>query len=83
VEAVLAKLVDLCSLLVNWVCADVLWDLRHHMSDKVLVLVACHTYRRVECRVEESNVGCRGQLFVNSFDDGQGTCVMAMLVSYG
>ena len=83
-EAVLAKLVGLCSLLVNGICSNMLWDLRCGMSDQVLVLFVCHTYRRVERRIEESNVGCCGQLFVNSFDNSQGTCVMAsMLVSHG
>jgi hypothetical protein len=70
VEAILAKLVVLCSLLVDGICSNVLWDLRHVTSEQALFLLPCQTYRRVECRIKEGNVGCFGELLMNSFDNG-------------
>lgn len=69
-EAVLAKLVVLCSLLVDGICSNVLWDLRHLTSEQALVLLTSQTYRRVECRIEEGDIGCFGQLLMNSLDNG-------------
>ena len=82
-ETVFAEFVVLCSLLVDGICSNVLWDLRYVMLDQIHVFIPNQTYRRVECRIEKGNVCCFGQLLVNSFDNGQGTCVVAMIsVSY-
>jgi hypothetical protein len=77
VEAIFAKLVVLCSLLVNGICSNMLWNLRQFTLEQFLVFV-CQTYRRVERRIEECNVCCFGQLFMNSLNDSQGTCIVAV-----
>lgn len=54
--------------------------LRYTTLEQVLVLITYQTYRRVECRIKKGNVGCFGQLLMNSFDNSQGTCIVTMIL---
>lgn len=68
-EAILAKLVVFCSLLVDGVGSDVCWNLDRGASDCALFAAVNLTYSGVERGIKEGNVGRIGQLLMDSSDD--------------